>query len=465
MVETKMNTPLRVGRTFDVNEFTRVVGAEAKFQFPKSATGISLDSRTLEPGDLFFAIQSARDGHDFVRQAMDKGAVGCVVSRDIDMQEKILVADTLQCLWSYAGWVRKQWGKKIVALSGSNGKTSTKEMIATLLGEKALKTPGTWNNFLGVPLTLLMLEQHHEFGVIEIGINHFGELLQLCRFTAPNVALLTNVGPAHLENLHDLDGVAKAKGEIFSQLQSYDIAVIHLDDPKIEPMKSKIRARAITVSQTTPADVFLVKKERTTNGYDLKIKYGSDEIATLLSVPGAHNVSNYLCALGVALAFGIPVKQIAENTPKIETFHMRMQTHRFSENRILVNDCYNANPGSFSAALQTVSEMKSKRFLVFMGDMLEMGSQANQIHRDFGKTFHKNGVDHLFVTGNYAKDVLAGAIEGGMKENQVTWIEKKADAAENILSKFRADDILLVKASRGMKLEEVIEEIQARLKG
>ena len=256
-----MKQPVRISRTIDVNEFSSVVRAVARKKFIKPATGVCLDTRDIQPGDLFFAIQSARDGHEFVSQALEKGALACVVSRDMNIEKQIIVPDTLQCLWNYAGWVRKQWGKKIVALSGSNGKTTTKEMIATLLGDRALKTPGTWNNFLGVPLTLLMLEDRHEYGVIEIGINHFGELLQLCKFTLPDIALLTNIGTAHLQELHDLDGVAKAKSEIFSQLQLNNTAILNMDDPKIAGMRAHIKAQILTVSQKQKADVFFKRKK------------------------------------------------------------------------------------------------------------------------------------------------------------------------------------------------------------
>lgn len=465
MAETKVKSPLRIDRIFNLNEFVSAVQANANIKSELQATGICLDTRNIESGDLFFAIQSTRDGHEFVGQAMQKGAVACVVSKDVGIENQIIVPDTLRSLWYYANWVRKSWGKKLVALSGSNGKTTTKEFLGTLLGPNTLKTPGTWNNFLGVPLTLLMLKDEHEQGVIEIGINHFGELLQLCRVVQPNVALLTNVGTAHLQELHDLNGVAKAKSEIFSQLEKKDIAVLNIDDEKIAGMRKHIRASILTVSQNQKADVFLQKKKKIDGGYELIVQYGEKIVDVHLPILGEHSISNFLCALGAAKALDIPAVDIVKRTALIRQVDMRMEIHQLSDRRFLVNDCYNANPGSFQAALQTVSEMKPKRFLVLMGDMLEMGSKSNEIHFELAKKFSGYHVDQLLVTGAFSQDVVAGAVQGGMNEAQIIKLEKKMDAVEKILSNFHTGDILLVKASRGIQLEEVIEELERRLKG
>lgn len=458
-----MKQDLRINCEIDLQKFISVVGGHTKFTFNKKATGLCIDTRVIQPGDLFIAVQGARDGHEFVDLALEMGASACVVSRDLNCKDQILVSDTLHAMWAYAGWHRLQWGKKIVALSGSNGKTTTKEMIVTLLGDKAFKTPGNWNNFLGVPLTLLMLEKKHEYGVVEMGINHFGELLQLCKFTKPNIASLTNVGPAHLQELHDLDGVAKAKGEIFSQLQQGDIAVLNVDDVRIEKMRGQIRANILTVSQKKSADVELVSKTKKKIGYDLTFMYGSEKISVELPVDGEHNISNYLCAVGIAKAFGILAGQVQKNSANIRQIHMRMEEIFLPLNRKIINDCYNANPGSFEAGLQTVSESKPKRFLVLMGDMLELGDNSKQIHRDVGKLMCKFGVHHLFTVGELAKEAAVGAVEGGLSQNQITIIEKKEEAVQKILPYFNAEDILLVKGSRGMRLEEIVHQLESQL--
>lgn len=465
MVETKIKSQLRIDRAIDLNQFITVVGGASNTTYEKRAGGVCLDTRVLQPGDLFFAMQSERDGHEFVKQAVQKGASACVVSKDCGIPNQITVSDTLQALWDYAGWIREKWRKKIIALSGSNGKTTTKEFLATLLGPKTLKTPGTWNNFLGVPLTLLMLTDDHEFGVVEMGINHFGELLKLCEFTLPDAALLTNVGTAHLQELRDLDGVAKAKSEIFCHLSDAGIAILNMDDEKIAAMKNNIHAHVLTVSQKQKADVFVVDKKKLQDGYNLSIQYGDETVDVRLPVLGEHNVSNFLCALGGARAFQISASDVKQRSEKISQVSMRMEIHRLPKDRILVNDCYNANPGSFQAALQTVTEMKPKRLLLLMGDMLEMGPKSGEIHYDLAKKFAHFNVDQLFVTGEFSKDIIRGALQGGMQENQMIPLEKKMDAVEKILSNFHTGDILLVKASRGIQLEEVIEELERRLKG
>jgi|JI10StandDraft_1071094.scaffolds.fasta_scaffold67610_2 UDP-N-acetylmuramoyl-tripeptide--D-alanyl-D-alanine ligase len=465
MDEEKMKQELRIDRTIDLNQFVHIVIGTTSAKFSNPSTGICFDTRIIRPGDLFFAIQSERDGHEYAAQALEKGAAACVVSRDLGLKNQILVSDTLHALWNYSAWVRSQWGKSIVALSGSNGKTSTKEMMATLLGERTHKTPGTWNNFLGVPLTLLMLQSKHDYAVVEMGINHFGELEQLCKFTKPNIAVLTNVGPAHLMEFKDLDGVAKAKGEIFKLLQGSDIAVLNIDDPRIENMKSSIRAKTMTVSQKQTANIQLLSKKKQGSGYELELLYGKTKITVELPIRGEHNISNYLCSLGVASALGISPDKIQKRTKLIQQVQMRMQEIPLPKNRRIVNDCYNANLGSFNAALQTISEEQPERFLVLMGDILEMGDQAVQVHRDLGKLMAQYKVHHLFVAGEHANDAIEGALENGLSEEQITKIDKKDEAVQKILPYFNPGDILLVKGSRGMKLEEIISELEHDLKG
>lgn len=460
-----MNQDLRINRNIDLNEFVTAVQGETKAVFQETATGVCVDTRVLVPGDIFFALRSSRDGHEYVATAVEKGAAVCVVSKDMGIPNQIIVPDTLYALWAFASHVRKQWGKSVIALSGSNGKTSTKEMMATLLGEKTLKTPGTWNNYLGVPLTLLLLEPHHDYAVVEMGINHFGELTQLCQVANPNIAVLTNIGPAHLMEFKDLDGVARAKGEIFGQLKGSDIAVLNVDDPRIEAMRGTIKVKSMTVSQKQSANIQLISKTRLDRGYDLKIMYGKTEIKTKLPVSGDHMVSNYLCSLGVASALGISPEKVIKRTSLIQQVHMRMEEIDLPESRKIINDCYNANLGSFRAAVQTVLETKPKRFLVLMGDILEMGDQAQEVHRDLGRLMAESKVNHLFVYGDHANDAIEGALGKGMSKDDITYLEKKADAAQKILPYFHSQDILLVKGSRGMRLEEIISDLEKSLKG
>ena len=457
-----MKTELRISRSILLPEFASVVQALSIQTKEKFAQGICLDSRVLKPGDLFFAIQGERDGHEFVRQALDAGASACVVSKDVSVENVIRVNDTMESLWQYAAWVRSQWGKKIIALSGSNGKTSTKEMIATLLGDDAHKTPGTWNSLLGVPLTLLLLEPRHDCAVVEMGINDFGELSQMCRYTKPNIAMLTNIGPAHLEKLGDLNGVSKAKSEIFSCLQPEDTAVLNIDDPYIEKMKSTLDSQILTVSKENHADIQCIEKKYS-EGYDLKVRYGDEEISVHLPLSGEHNVSNYLCALGTVKAIGVGPDKIVQRTPGLQPVQMRMETIRLAD-RIIVNDCYNANPGSFSAVLDAVSNMQARHRILLAGDMLELGADSEIIHRDLGKTFSTESFDWIFVTGRYASEIREGALEAGFDEGQV-FVEDKESLSEKVLSKFGPGDILLAKASRGLGLENVLDQIQQVLKG
>ncbi|MCB0273004.1 MAG: UDP-N-acetylmuramoyl-tripeptide--D-alanyl-D-alanine ligase [Bdellovibrionales bacterium] len=416
-----------------------------------NSTGICLDSRSIQKGDLFFALKAARDGHEFVQNALLKGASGVVVEKPSGASKEIVVHDTLEALHQLARSYRDQWGKTVIGISGSNGKTTTKEIIQVLLGNDAFSTPGTWNNHLGIPLSLFLLRDKHQFAIIEMGINQFGDLKGYCSYAKPDVGVLTVIGQSHLMNLKNQAGVAKAKQELFQALPSNGTAVILLDDPYICEMISSLSCRIVKVSLHKQADVWI----RDVQGDLITVAYGDETIRAPFNLKGEHNLSNLVCAMGVAYSLGVSSKVVEQAVPKIQPLEMRMQELSTKDGVSLIVDCYNANPTSTRAGLSMVSALQGRK-IAFLGDMLELGVESSKIHMDVGKYLGGCDLDHVFLMGQFAQDYYQGALLGGLRESQLTILDERANALQKIRAHLQRGDILYVKGSRGMKLEELI---------
>ncbi|HLG19069.1 MAG TPA: UDP-N-acetylmuramoyl-tripeptide--D-alanyl-D-alanine ligase, partial [Bdellovibrionota bacterium] len=357
---------------------------------------------------------------------------------------------------------RRKWAKKIVAISGSNGKTTTKEIAAALLGASysALKAPGTWNNALGVPLSLLMLEKKHDVAVLEMGMNDFGELAMLGRMAEHDAAILTNVGPVHLEKLGSVEGVARAKGELFTSLKEGGTAVVNQDDGWIAKLASTVSGRRVTVSLAAGADVSArVLQDLGSEGFHLAVQYGGQKTEIRFPFVGIHNVYNLLCALGAALALEVPVSRLQKGVDAIVRPSMRLETIECGRGIRLINDCYNANPSSTLVALEVVRDTSPKRKLAVLGDMMELGEFAPRAHRDIGIKVATFGFAHLFVLGQFSGDLVQGAVQGGMPRQNITVGKSHEDLAKAISENAKEGDTILVKGSRGMKMEKVTNEL------
>lgn len=419
-------------------------------------TGMCLDSRVLEKGDMFFAIQAARDGHDFVPEALAKGASFVVVDKDVGQgshaDRYIKVEDSLLALQHLAQAYRNAWGGRVLGISGSNGKTTTKEIAQTLFGSRAFSTPGTWNNHLGIPLSLMMLESKHDIAILEMGVSNFGELKSYCEYSRPDVGVLTVIGDSHLMNLQNRDGVFKAKRELLDALPDNGVAVIQCDDPYLAPLQNNLHVKTLSVSTTqSQADVYVTAVGKG----EVRVCYGGAVFKSEFALLGQHNLSNLACALGLALANNLPATRLQENIAKVKRFKMRMESIQTSSGVHIILDCYNANPTSTLAGMTAVSQMKGTK-KILLGDMLELGPTSCKLHMDVGRVLNSYGFETVFLIGQFTRDYYQGAVLGGLRDDQVIVLEDRDQAASILGSKLQDGDVLYVKGSRGMRLEELV---------
>jgi UDP-N-acetylmuramoyl-tripeptide--D-alanyl-D-alanine ligase len=424
------------------------------------AVGVSTDSRTIREGDVFFAIRGERyDGHAFVGPALDRGAAAAVVTAGAPVQappERLLpVADTVTALQDLAAWYRGRFSITVVGVTGTNGKTTTKDMSAAVLSTRmrTMKTEGNLNNHIGVPLTLLGISSRHDAAVIEMGMSHPGEIGRLASIARPSVGVITNVAEAHLESMRDLDTVATAKGELIEALPADGTAVLNADDPRVMGQAVRTRARVVTFGIDRSGDVRAVDVRERGVGVDFTVE--GDGRATL-PVPGAHNVANALAAIAVGEVLGVDRAAAIEGLASFSSSPMRMSVAQLGR-RTLLNDAYNANPGSVGAALRTLVAVAGGRpAAAVLGDMLELGERSRAAHREIGRLAAGLGVDFLLLYGHEVQEIRSGALEGGTEPARVLVFGDRA-ALVRALRGLPDDAVILVKGSRGMRMEEVVE--------
>lgn len=454
-------------KLFSIEEILNVTGGELVFpgQF-KSVGGISIDSRSIKAGDCFIAIKGAHfDGSDFINDAVLKGASLVVANAKPAASPGaaafIVVRDPVRALGDIAAFHRKRFNVPTVAITGSNGKSTTKQMTAAAIGSlgRILKTEGNFNNLIGLPLTVLKWTHKDDAAVLEMGMNAPGEIARLTEIADPDVGLITNVSSAHLEFLHSVENVAKAKGELFRGMRSDKVIVVNLEDSWVVKMAEGYRGRVYTFGMQNDADVRFGRMEsRSLESIDMTVYIDGKEWMVHLPVPGTHNVMNAMGALAVARALGVPTNDAIRGIESFKPMPMRMERIQLSKGIQIVNDSYNANPKSVVEALRTVSGAKrAGRFVAVLGDMLELGKDSAKCHEEVGEAVAQYKVDRLFVFGERAGDLAAGAKKSGMDSGKIT-IHKEIDRLkEEILDFIRTGDIVLVKGSRGMKMERVVE--------
>ncbi len=438
--------------------------------------GFSIDTRSIQKNNLFFALSGPHfDGHHFVEKAMQAGARAAVVTHSAFKSEGqkwrrvadtpcfILVEDPLQALQSLATWHRKRFKLPLVGITGSNGKTTTKEMVAAILGQDRviLKTEGNLNNHIGLPLTLLQLNHSHAMAVIEMGINHPEEMTLLCEIAQPTVGLITNIGPAHLEGLGSLEGVAKEKSQLFNAVKTQGTAVINMDDRFLKPWKEQIRNRWTYGINQNPesadmtADELIFENGQTR--FRLHENRSKTSISVTLPIPGKHQVSNALAAAAVAASLGLPLEDVSEGLRRFKLLSQRTEIFK-TKGLTLLFDAYNANPASVKAALDLLADspLKKGKRIAILGDMFELGDFSERAHFEIGQYVAAKGIDRLIAIGQYADQIAAGATEAQMNiEN----ISTHADLAstEGILNEWgQAGDFMLIKGSRGMQMERLL---------
>ena len=433
-------------------------------------TGVCSDTRRIEEGNLFVAITGERyDGHDFVPEAMRSGACASLVTadwhdgrpdRESPQGARIVVPDVLRALQTFAGWHRSRFNLPVIAVTGSNGKTTTKNMIASVLSERSrvFKTPGNLNSQLGVAEALFSLQEDHGAAVVELGMNRAGELNRLARMVRPSVGVITNVGPAHIEFFESIEGIARAKGEVLDHLPADGHAVLNADDPLVMKQAGRSLAPVTTFGRGAGADVRLARSRTELSGSTFAL---SDGASFRINLMGEHQVMNAVAAVAVGRLFGIDDSGIARALRRVESTPMRMEYRKVGAVH-LINDAYNANPSSMKAALDALAATPGRKLAV-LGDMLELGERSRTAHREAGKHAAKVA-ERIITAGELARDIAEAAVdEGGMPPSRVVACSSSDEAAAAVLAEIRDGDVILVKGSRGMRMENVVESMAAAL--
>jgi len=424
------------------------------------AVGYSIDSRTIQHGELFFAVKGEKmDGHDFVPQAIERGAIAAVVSREKNLPSGlplIPVNDTLVALQTLATCVRRLWGKPLVGVTGSAGKTTTREAIAHVLATrlKVHKSEGNFNNHFGLPLMLLKLQPEHDIAVIEMGMSHAGEITALAKIAQPEVGVVTNVAPVHLEFFDSLAGIARAKYELIESLPPTGTAVLNADDEYVSQFGRDFRGKVLQYGLSPTAAIRAENVEaRGEQGSAFDIVVGDQHERATLPLVGAHNVLNALAAVAVALDSGFTLHDAVSALNSLSAADKRGQVVRLG-NITAINDCYNSNPEALAAMVDALATMPAKRRIVVAGEMLELGPAGAEMHRESGRHIAEKGIDLLIGVRGLAEQIIAGASAAGT----IAEFVPTAEAAGEWLAKNARDgDVVLLKASRGVKLEKALE--------
>ena len=464
---------------FTVEEICEVLSA-------KSPTGLTpqdlkqrirrvvTDSRLVRKGDLFIAFQGERfDAHSFVPKVFAQGAVCAIVQEDYrlpPMKQRtgtpivLGVRDTLEAFQRLATHYRNRFPIPVITITGSNGKTTTKEMVAHVVAQrwKTLKTEGNLNNRIGVPQTLFQLAPRHQAAVVEMGVDQQGQTTRLCEIARPTVGVITNIGPDHLEFFGSMEGSAQAKAELLDHLPQDGAVVLNADDEYFDYLAARAQCQVVAFGASPKAGVRAAnirpdEKGGTLFGLILPGKTRQTEVR--IRTQGQHNVSNALAAAAVGHVLGLSGAAIAEGLSKFRPAAMRSQISH-SHGVQVINDCYNANPASMKAAIQLLAELgRGKRSIAALGDMLELGADSKRMHRDVGAFLAAQGIGHLLACGALGRELAEGARQAGMASDRIAELPDAQAAATALARMIRQGDVVLVKASRGMRMEQVVDAV------
>ena len=427
-------------------------GADREF------AGISTDTRTIRDGELFFALQGPNfDGRDYVGTALERGAVAAVVSRYTrDHIAQIEVDDAKAALGRFGAAWRAQQNLTVVGVTGSNGKTTLKELIAACLSQQAptLATHGNLNNDIGVPLMLARIEATHRYAVLEMGANHAGEIAYLVSLVNPDVVVITNAGAAHLEGFGSIEGVARAKGEILQNARRPKFAVLNADDEYFGYWSTLVSdVQLLSFGFNESADVRATDIVAQTTGTDFTLHIGCDRVEVSLPLAGIHNVRNACAAAAVAHALGIPREEIRKGLESVSPVGGRLEPLRAVHGATLFDDSYNANPLSVVAAAEFIATLPGESWLV-LGDMKELGDDAAELHREVGEAARASGVSRLFAYGDLASSAAEGFGE------HASWFASLDALVDELCEELNEDINVLVKGSRSMRMERVVDALR-----
>lgn len=433
--------------------------------------GISTDSRTVAEGELFIALKGSQfDGHHYALEALQKKAGGVLIEEDkvgdirwngYRSRAVITVKDTLSALGDMARDWRRKYGTPVVALTGSNGKTTTKEMVAACLETTfpILKTKGNLNNLIGVPLTLLTLTEKERVAVLEMGMNVPGEIRRLTEMAEPDVGLITNIQKVHLEGMGSLERLKEEKGELFRRMRRDGTILVNQDDPRVIDLASDYPGQKITFGIEHLAEVMAKEiRLRGAEGTSFTLILEGEVMEIHLRLLGRHFVPNALSAIAVACLFGVEVKQAKEAMENLPPFPMRMEVVPLKGGKTLINDAYNANPYSMELALETLVEVKGKgRAIAVLGDMLELGNFTMEAHQRIGQKVRELSIDFLFALGEEAPLVVESAIRHGFPMERARVVESHSESISLLRQMIQNGDWILVKGSRRMAMEKIVE--------
>lgn len=430
--------------------------------------GVSTDTRHIAPGELFVALKGENfDGHDFVAEAVEREAAGVLVSKNVgSLPEDVLVIqvkDTTKALGMLARYYREKLPAKVVAVTGTNGKTTTKDMLNYLLSSTVgmVSTPGNFNNYIGVPLSIFQLEPYHDLAVIEMGANSPGEILWLSWIAQPDIGVITNISEAHLEGLNSIDGVAKAKAELLENLTPGGTLIFNADDFWCKMIAKGFPGRKLSFGIHEPANI----RGRSLQEVSGKLTFCINDRHTVkLSSSGIHNAYNALAALTVCYELGLNLAELAQGLKDFKLPPMRMERHRVKGVTIIM-DAYNANPSSMEMALDEYSSIKvpGRKFFV-CGDMAELGDESPRLHRKLGQRIAQSGVGFLLATGQHAGTVARAAKKGGMPGEKVMVFDRDNGLCDFAVAKLKRGDAVLIKGSRCMRLEELCDKLKNNLR-
>jgi len=438
-------------------------------------SNISADSRTIEKDELFIPIKGERfDGHDFIADAFKKGAAGTITHKDpqniIEKNEELLfkdktiiyVNDTKEALFNIASYYRRKFSIPFIGITGSVGKTSTKNAIACILQQKynVLKTPGNFNNDIGVPLTVFKLEPHHEAAVFEMGMSAEGEIRQLTSIIKPDIGVITNIGITHIEKLGSRQNILKAKLEIIESMDENGLLVLNGDDDLLYGLKDSLDKKVIYFGISNDVDykAYNIKNAGEAGIYfDINIK--GEKYNIHVPTPGMHNIYNILAGIIVGIEMGLSAEQVIEGVKNFKQDRMRLNIIEHNNVKI-IDDTYNASPQSMEAALRLLNDINTNtRRIAVLGDMLELGDWAFASHYNIGKLAFLLGIDYILAVGQYSQYLIKGAIESGADFNKAKSFSSKEEAIPFLKNILKEGDVVLIKGSRAMKMENVVSEL------
>jgi murE/murF fusion protein len=466
--------PWHVGEILDATGGKLFCGDPAR-----TFTKVSIDSRRISAHDLFVAIKGENyDGHNFIKSVIEQGVKGCLIEQKrTDMMSKpvwsdsdivcIAVDDTTKALGDIAAFNRKRTLVSVIAVTGSNGKTSTRKMISDVVSRRfcTLSTQGNLNNDIGLPLTLLNLTKDHQWAVVELGMNRPGEIERLAEICLPDVGIITNIGPAHLEGLGSMEAIMKAKGELLGKIKPNGTAILNADDPRSVKLADITPINVLYFGMSKDAAIRAESVEKRRDGLSFELVLPDETITIHLNTPAMFMISNALAAAAAGHLLDLTGNDIKNGLEAFKPVKGRMNIHDTVKGIHIIDDTYNANPGSMQAAIRTLVSMKGKnRGFLIAGDMLELGEHSASMHQDIGAVAARSKIAGLYVTGKYAEDVAKGALEENMNPNDI-FKGNQEEILEAIISRLDAGDWVLVKGSRGMAMEKVVQRLLAQSSG